>query len=391
MPILPVSGRTFAAVTLALLVSPSLPGAEPPAAWRQAVDAAVQPLLKEHDAPGVAIGLTVGGRAEFFCYGVTARQDGRPVTPRTLFEIGSVSKTFTATLGAVAEQRGRLRWSDHPSKFASELQGAPVDAATLLHLATYTAGGLPLQLPAQVKSLPDFFAYLRAWQPEAAPGVQRRYSNGSIGLFGHLAGVALGGDYAAQLQREVLRPLGLGHTYLRVPEAAMADYAWGHDGEKPIRVGRGVFDLEAYGVKTCAEDLVRYLEAQMDPSKLASPLREAIAATQLGHFRVGEMVQGLGWEQYPYPTPLERLLAGNSSEISQKPNPASALVPPRAPEGPTLFNKTGATNGFSAYVLHVPARRIGIVVLTNRFVPGPARITAAHALLTTLDAEQKGR
>ena len=53
------------------------------------------------------------------------------------------------------------------------------------------------------------------------------------------------------------------------------------------------------------------------------------------------------------------------------------LDPPRPPSGPALFNKTGGTAGFSAYAAFVPAQRIGIVILANKSIPTPARITAA--------------
>jgi beta-lactamase class C len=53
-----------------------------------------------------------------------------------------------------------------------------------------------------------------------------------------------------------------------------------------------------------------------------------------------------------------------------------------------LFNKTGSTNGFAAYAAFVPAKKIGIVMLANRNIPIPARITAAHAVLEQLAAAQ---
>jgi beta-lactamase class C len=52
-----------------------------------------------------------------------------------------------------------------------------------------------------------------------------------------------------------------------------------------------------------------------------------------------------------------------------------------------LINKTGSTNGFSAYVAFVPAKGIGIVMLANRNYPIPARVRAAHRILTALDSE----
>jgi beta-lactamase class C len=99
------------------------------------------------------------------------------------------------------------------------------------------------------------------------------------------------------------------------------------------------------------------------------------------------MVQGLGWEQYPYPIPLERLLAGNAPPMILESNPATAIpaapapaqaapaVPgqaaPPVPARAVLFNKTGSTNGFGAYAAFVPRKRIGIVMLANRNFPIP--------------------
>jgi beta-lactamase class C len=72
-----------------------------------------------------------------------------------------------------------------------------------------------------------------------------------------------------------------------------------------------------------------------------------------------------------------------------KPNPTSQLTPPLTPSQPTLFNKTGSTNGFGAYAVFVPAKKIGIVMLANRNFPVEARITAAHAVLEQLAADVK--
>lgn len=62
------------------------------------------------------------------------------------------------------------------------LRSAAIDRAPLLHLGTYAAGGLPLQLPGTVRTAADMTAYMKAWTPAAAPGAQRSYSNPSLGL-----------------------------------------------------------------------------------------------------------------------------------------------------------------------------------------------------------------
>jgi beta-lactamase class C len=307
------------------------------------------------------------------------------VTKDTLFELGSVSKTFTATLIALAQSRGKLSLDDHPGQYVPALRGSAIDKTTVLQLATYTAGGLPLQFPDDVENDAAMPSYFKQFEPSAAPGEQRRYSNPSIGLAGHVAAIAMKGDFARVVETEIFPPLGLHHSYIHVPKAAMAAYAWGYNkANKPIRVNPGALDGEAYGVKSTAADMIRFVEANIRPDDLAEPMQRAIEGTHIGYLASGEIVQGLGWEQYTYPVTLERLLAGNSEKMSMQNNAATWLKPPRMPSEPTLFNKTGSTGGFGTYVAFVPAKKIGIVMLANRNFPNAARITAAHAVLTQL-------
>ncbi|WP_370461248.1 class C beta-lactamase [Devosia yakushimensis] len=355
-----------------------------PEAIAAAVDAAFQPLLEEHDVPGLAVGVTIGGQHYFFNYGLAAKDTKAPVSENTLFELGSVSKTFTATLGASAVVIGGMSLADHPSKYMPELEGKGVDKATLLNLATYTAGGLPLQFP----DAPGMEAYFQQWTPDAAPGEQRRYSNPSIGLFGYLGARALDGDFTDLMEKAIIPGLGLTSTYMRVPEEAMDNYAWGYNRDgKPTRVNPGWLAAEAYGVKSSTADMLRFIDANIAPETLEPELRQAVEGTHIGYFRVGEMVQGLGWEQYPFPVSLERLLAGNAATMAMEPNPATELTPPVSPTEPTLYNKTGSTNGFGAYVAFVPEEKIGVVMLANKNFPIPARITATHAVLEALAGE----
>ncbi|HWA50874.1 MAG TPA: serine hydrolase, partial [Dongiaceae bacterium] len=234
---------------ISCLLPIELHAADIPSGIQTAVDGAFRPLLEEHDVPGIAVGVTVDGQRYFFNYGVAAKDSKAPVTQDTLFEIGSVSKTFTATLASYAEVLGKISLSDHPGKYLPELRQHAIDQATLLHLGTYTAGGLPLQVPDAVNNDSEMATYLQHWKPAAAPGAQRRYSNPSIGLFGHIAGLAMDGDFADLVEARLFPPLGLQHSYIRVPEAEMDRYAWGYNKtNKPTRVGPGVFDAEAYGV-----------------------------------------------------------------------------------------------------------------------------------------------
>lgn len=359
--------------------------ADDAATIRAIVDAAVGPVLADHDIPGMAVALTVDGKPYFFNYGVASREKNTPVSQATIFELGSISKLFTATLALYAQVSGKLSLADHPGKYMPQLAGSAVDRATLLNLGTYTAGGLPLQFPDEISDNGQMSGYFQQWKADAAPGAQRRYSNPSIGLLGHVTALALKRDFAEVMEAGLFPKLGLKNTYIQVPDSAMANYAWGYNREnKAIRVNPGVFAQEAYGVKSTAADMISFIQLNLDKRPLERQMQRAVEGTHVGFFEVGEMVQGLGWEQYPYPITLERLLAGNSVTMIMHPNPAKQFPSPRPPSAHTFFNKTGSTGGFGAYVAFVPARHIGIVMLANRNYPIPARVKAAHEILGQL-------
>jgi len=350
---------------------------------REAVDAAVRQIMAKDKVPGMAVAVTADGSASFFNYGVASRETRKPVSNSTIFELGSVSKTLTATLALYAQELGKLSLTDRPGKFVQELQGAPVDKATLLNLGTYTAGGLPLQFPVGVSDDKSIVRYFRAWKPAAEPGALRQYSNPSIGLLGRVAALSLQSSFTNAIETGLLPQLGLKHTYIHVPPNAMAAYAWGYDeNEKPVRVNPGALDAETYGVKSTAADMIRFVQINIDPSALANPIRQAVLGTHRGYFKVGEMVQGLGWEQFSYPVSQDRLLEGNSDAIIFKPNPTKAVVAQEA--GPRLFNKTGSTDGFGSYVVFVPEMRIGVVILANRNYPIADRVRLGYVILKTL-------
>lgn len=353
------------------------------------VSETVRPLMEDHNIPGVSVALTVAGEQHIFNFGMANTETGKKVTSGTLFEIGSVSKTFTATLGCYAQAADKLSLHDKASKHLPTLAGSRFDDVSLLHLGTYTAGGLPLQFPDSVQTEKDMLAYFQNWKPDFTPGSYRKYSNPSIGLFGYLTAQSLEQPFDNLMESVLFPKLGLKNTFIRVPSAKMPDYAWGYSkDDKPVRVSPGVFSSEAYGVKTTAADLLRFVELNIDSSTLEPNLREAITGTLTGYFKIGNMVQGLGWEMYSYPSTLDILLKGNSQQMIFEANDAVSLTSGHSVHSEVWINKTGSTNGFGAYVAFVPTRRIGIVLLANKNYPIPARVRAAHTILSNIDMEK---
>ncbi len=347
----------------------------------------VRPVMQHYGVPGMAVGIVMSGNTYVFDYGVASRATAQPITGTTLFEIGSVSKTFTATLASYAHVSGKLSLSDMASTYLPSLRGSSFDHVSLQNLGTHTSGGLPLQVPDDITSDDQLMSFLEHWKPAYTPGTYRVYSNVGIGILGMIAAKSMSEDFTALMQTALFPKLGLKNTYIDVPKSKMGDYAQGYTSKDvPVRVSRGVLDSEAYGVKTTAGDLLHFLQANMHMLALDDAVQRAITETHTGYYRIGAMTQDLIWEQYRYPVTLEQLHEGNSAKVLFDANPAIALNPPSQPQNDVFLNKTGSTNGFGTYVAFIPEEKIGIVLLANKNYPIDARVTAAYEILTHLEA-----
>lgn len=379
-----VDRRALAAGLLALPLASSFARAQD-ARLKQGVDAAARDFMAAAGAPGLAIGLVGSRGRDLFYYGMADPAVNAPVDGDTLFEIGSISKTFTVALAALAAAQGALSWNDAPSRHVPEVSGPGIDRLTLRDLATHATGGMPLQLPGGAKTWEQVAAWYRGWSPSAEPGRVRAYANPSIGLLGVATARALRGDFADLVSQMVLKPLGLANTFHALPPGEMKRYAQGlnRDG-RPVRLTSAVLATEAYGIRTTASDLLRWIEAQLGTVAAPKVLQDALMATQVGRLRVGAMTQALIWEWYTAPVTKDALLAGNGETIVLRPNEYVPLNPPAPPPAGALINKTGGTGGFGAYVAFAAERKAGLIILANRNHPTAQRIELAQRLRDAL-------
>jgi beta-lactamase class C len=349
------------------------------------VDSEIRPVMAKDGIPGMAVALTIAGKPYVFDYGVASMESHQPVTRDTMFELGSVTKTFTATLTAYAQVQGNLSLTDKVSKHLPSLHGSKFGEVSLLNLGTHTPGGLPLQVPDAIANDAQLMQYFREWRPAYPPGTYRTYSNPGIGTLGLITAKSMGQDFIPLTQNWLFPALGLTSSYIDVPAARMPDYAHGYTKDNaPIRMATGELSSEAYGIKTTASDLIRFVEANMDLVQLDPQVQRAIEETHTGYFKAGAMTQDLIWEQYPYPVALQTLLDGNSSAMSLNATPVSEIKPPQKPEEDAWINKTGSTNGFGTYVAFVPRKHLGIVILANKNYPNGERVSIAYKILTSL-------
>lgn len=349
---------------------------------KKLVDQNFKPLLEKYDVPGMAVGIIQNNKKYETYYGLQSVQDKKAVNSSTIFELGSVSKLFTATAGGYAKTKGTISFKDTPGKYWKELKNTPIDQVNLLQLATYTSGNLALQFPDEVQTDQQVLTFFKDWKPKNSIGEYRQYSNPSIGLFGKVVALSMNKPFDQVLEKTIFPDLGLKHSYVNVPKTQMQNYAFGYNQEnQPIRVNPGPLDAPAYGVKSTLPDMLSFVNANLNPQKYPADIQHAINETHQGFYQVGTMYQALGWEEFSYPAPLQTLLDSNSEQIVMKPNKVTAISKEPSVK---MFHKTGSTNGFGTYVVFIPKENIGLVMLTNKRIPNEERIKAAYAVLNAI-------
>lgn len=351
---------------------------------KSVVDECAKGLMNEYDIPGLAVAVTIDGKRYFYNYGFADESQGSLVTNDTIFELGSISKTFAATLTGYAQEKGKLNMDDKVKDYIPELENSVLGNTKLVHVATYTAGGLPLQFPSEVTNDAEMMQYYKTWKPEYEAGTKRKYSNPSIGLFGYIGALSMKSDYTEMMETLILPELGMTNTFVDVPKDKLNNYAFGYSSEgKPVRVNPGILDAQAYGIKSTSLDMLQYIEANMGQAQLNTDIENALERTHTKYFDTDTFTQAVGWEGYDYPVSLSQLLKGNSSDVILNAKPVQASVSGTLGRD-VWYNKTGSTGGFGAYVAYVPSEKIGIVILANKNYPNAERVEAAYNIIRSV-------
>ncbi|OSP15637.1 class C beta-lactamase [Vibrio alginolyticus] len=351
---------------------------------KSVVDECAKGLINEYDIPGLAVAVTIDGKRYFYNYGLADVSKGSLVTNDTIFELGSISKTFAATLTGYAQEKGKLDMDDKVKDYIPELENSALGNTKLVNVATYTAGGLPLQFPSEVTNDAEMMQYYKTWKPEYEAGTKRKYSNPSIGLFGYIGALSMKSDYTEMMETVILPELGMTNTFVDVPKDKLNNYAFGYSSEgKPVRVNLGILDAQAYGIKSTSLDMLQYIEANMGQAQLNTDIENALERTHTKYFDTDTFTQAVGWEGYDYPVSLSQLLKGNSSDVILKAKPVQASVSGTLGRD-VWYNKTGSTGGFGAYVAYVPSEKIGIVILANKNYPNAERVEAAYHIISSV-------
>lgn len=295
-------GTILSVVLLTVACRPATTPPSPLLAARS--DSLAQVLVRRFSLPGVSIAVTRGdGETWRWQIGAADLERGEPVTRATRFRVGSISKMFTAAILARLSAAGAIDLDAPVSRYLPSLPSSYRDVTPRLlagHLGGVRHYGLGefenhTSYPSVSASLGIFLADTLLTKP----GSRYSYSTYGYNLLAAVLEAASGRTFAALLDEEVRRPLGLDRTMLE-PSGR-----WAVGQARPYTrdsAGRAVparaVDLSdrwpAGGVVSSAEDVARFALGVFRPGYLPGPVREEILTSQRTSAGIATRV-GLGW------------------------------------------------------------------------------------------------
>lgn len=339
----PASPTLLAAVVL--LGSVACTRAQTPAqhfASDQDLELMLRYLVEDVEAEGIVLGVIErDGVTRTVSYG-NSDPSGAPIGPGSVFEIASITKTFTATLLADMVARGEVDLDDPVSRHLPGGVTVPAlggDEITLLDLATHTSG---LSDPVLVEALTargisnyltvpvnDLYAVVADYDLPREPGSAFEYSNVGFALLGLALAEAGGAPLRGLVAERILEPAGMVRTGYDVEQVS------GHYGGEAVPPTASSVALDgAGGLRSNMEDMLRYLAANLgqpetDLERAMRTAHEALRPASEGGSEVG-----LAWHTFTL-------------------------------NGRRLIEHGGDVGGFTARIAFDPERQVGAVILTN--------------------------
>ena len=320
------------------------------------LDTEVRKLTHRHPSHGMVVGIYKDGKSFIKGYGFLSNDNKTPPGPRTIFQLASVSKLFTAATLQVLCDEGVARMDATLGEvIGGTLTLSPAaQQVTLEQLATHTSGfpKVPktwirkvtklvgrknlLKNPYSYLELKDVFDYLQTSDGKREPG-RFKYSNFGMGLLGHVMEMMTKNNLDSVVSEKLLTSLGMHSTAIALTPEMERQLAPGHaaSGElNPIWTfgalgGAGAFNSNA-------SDMMKFIQANIDGS---SPIIHSLKRTHKKRF---DGHTGIGWLQ---PTFLDRFL-GNRSIIWHN----------------------GLVGGYASYISVDTKNKTGLVLLSNKAI-----------------------
>ena len=287
-------------LALTLFAAPVVAAVAPPS------DAEIKSILhdfieRDHWGVGIVVGIVDEHGTRIISYGKLDNGNSPEVNGDTLFELGSITKTFTTLLLEDMVQRGEMKLDDPVEKFLPANVTVPSwhdRKITLLDLATHTSA-LPRDL--NDWSVPAVYSFLSHYHLPRKPGTKAEYSNFGMALLGYAIELKAGTNYEALVQQRICRPLGMESTCIYPTPALRPRWATSHGPDN-----RAVWDIDAFltplvgagAFRSSANDMLKYAAAEMGlTNSPLTPLMEKTHVLQVPH-AFGDADLGLPWWIY---------------------------------------------------------------------------------------------
>ena len=311
----------------------------------------IQKEMKRLHVPGVSIGIYHKGKEWTAGFGVTSLENPLPVNSDTLMQVGSISKTFTATLLMMLAEQGKVILDSPVRKYIKDFKLKDESVAkkvTIRHLLTHTGGWVGDYFnsfgdgdDALDKMVKDI-AHLPQIQPL---GKIWSYNNTGFNVASRVIEVVTKKPYEQALQEMLLDPLGLNMSFLYPSDILFTHrFVVGHyRKEKKTHVSRpwaiGRAGNGVGGVVSTVKDLLKYARVHMGDGKSPSG-NKIIKRKSLGAMRV------------------KQISAGGRGDMG-----ITWFI--RYADGLTVYAHGGATNGQQAYFFYIPEKDFALAILTN--------------------------
>ncbi|HLX90254.1 MAG TPA: serine hydrolase domain-containing protein [Puia sp.] len=309
------------------------------------VDSAVRPYTSMQATVGLSIGILKDGKTYFYGYGETVKGNNQIPNEHTLYEIGSLSKTFTAILLADAANDGLVKLDDPISKYLPDsipelsYEGIPI---TLKTLSNHSSGipRMPNNFQPADNSNPykdyddnKLFSFYKNFKPARKPGETYEYSNVAAGTLGVIMEKVERDSYENLFQKKICQPLGMNETkeFLRKDDSGRFAKGYQEDGTPS-----SAWDFKALApagaIRSTAFDLLKYANGNLGAAP--GPLLKAMDLTHAITFNDGTVRVGLGWH----------------------------YIKPGTDD--VIFHN-GQTGGYHSYLAMNPKKRFAVVILSN--------------------------
>ena len=348
----------------------------------QLVTKLVTSFMKEHSIPGAAIAITDSSESYFYTFGIADYSNNKPVTNQTIFEIGSITKLFTALLFTKATNNQNMHLNDALIKHYPKLNSNPfLHDITFEKLLTHTSG-LPRNLLVDIITPVQALNYLLHWKPTNTIGSKWQYSNVGIGLVGMILQNKSNKTINQLYREQILKQFGMLPIGTKVDDEFQPDFAQSYleNGKTAPHFynANGPFPA-AWGLKANIQDMSYFLQAFTAGLNISSHFKQAIQQTQIPRLAIGNIQQGLVWRIHSLQdkTLLSKSTENKSDILSVRWLPKEHQVF----DANKLFDKTGAHNGFRSYVAVIPSKKLGIAILFNKSIPIESMVNIGRKII----------